>query len=79
MALIYVHFEFRKESQVEPIKEIVNRYIAEKKLLLEKPSSVDLFKPLERCLVSVDSEYVDEFIRELEQNPVIAVKKHASD
>ncbi|KAM3183571.1 hypothetical protein ACTXT7_010081 [Hymenolepis weldensis] len=79
MALIYVHFEFRNESQVEPIKEIVNRYITEKKLLLERPSSVDLFKPLERCLVSVDSDYVDEFIKELEQYPVIAIKKHAPE
>ncbi|KAL5106697.1 hypothetical protein TcWFU_003164 [Taenia crassiceps] len=39
MALIYVHFEYRKESQTDLIREIVNRYIDEKKLLLERPQS----------------------------------------
>nr|CDS31015.1 expressed conserved protein [Hymenolepis microstoma] len=76
MALVYVHFEFREASQLEPIKEIVNRYVAEKKLLLERPSSVDSYAPLERCLVSVDTDHVDEFIKELEQHPIIAIKKH---
>ncbi|CDI97920.1 expressed conserved protein [Echinococcus multilocularis] len=77
MALIYVHFEYREASQTEPIQEIVNRYLDEKKLLLERPQSVTEYQPLTRILVSVDSEYVDKFIDEINQFEFIAVKKHA--
>ncbi|KAL5968714.1 hypothetical protein TSMEX_003554 [Taenia solium] len=76
MALIYVHFEYRQDSQTEPIKEIVNRYIDEKKLLLERPQNVSEYQPLTRILVSVDSEFVDNFVDELNKFELIAVKKH---
>ena len=49
----------------------------EKKLLLERPQDLSEYKPLERILVSLDSEFVDAFIEELKQFPFIATKKHA--
>lgn len=53
------------------------QYIDEKKLLLERPQSVSEYQPLTRILVSVDSEFVDNFIDELNKLELIAVKKHA--
>ena len=53
------------------------QYKNEKKLLLERPKDTNEYKPLERILVSVDSEAVDAFIEELQQFPLIATKKHA--
>lgn len=39
MALIYVHFEYRTESQTDPIKEIVNRVSAIRNIITLKSNS----------------------------------------
>ncbi|VDD78256.1 unnamed protein product [Mesocestoides corti] len=77
MSLVYVHFEYRESSQTPIIQEIVNRYINEKKLLTERPREVSQYEPLTKILVSVDSEYADQFMAEISALELTAVKKHA--
>ncbi|KAL7056491.1 hypothetical protein AAHC03_020728 [Spirometra sp. Aus1] len=77
MSLNYVHFEYRNDEDTPKVQEIVNRYIAEKKLLTERPREVSEYQPLTKILVSVDSEFADAFTDEIKTIQFAAVKKHA--